>query len=694
MRFITKTLSVILIMGMLMSFIPVVSNAAVTARTLPSKEEFSTEEYIPADADGYTVTSGSLKVKNGRLTVSSTSGTGAFLKIDFDSVSSGTLIVEVDYYALTVQRNTATQGLVMMYDTNNKPVLGLLSSSRAANSAYYNTGTASPAWGKNVNNLNADALSTGALKNNAFKFEIDLDNKKWKVFQGTKQLQTRFKAANTAVGSGEAINVFPFIDNGNTGDISAIRIGLAGDDTQIDNIKIYKKLSTTQTATSYDMLLGETQQAGITVTPSTEKVGDLVWSSSNSSVATVSDTGLITAESLGSAVITAKSEFYGINYSYAVSVQDPATGIALDKEKVSICEGDTATLKVNSIPDKTTFRNLTWSSSDDNIATVSDGVVTGISKGSAKITATAEGKNGQTLTATAVINVIKPLTGLSISATETSLSAGERTAFTAVVAPADASEIEKKWRSGNHYIATVDQSGVVTAVGEGTTEIYVSASGFTASQSVTVTENKDDSAVRKPSLISFYTPTGYSFHDIADMEWAQSAVYSAVESGAINPDSETVFGAKRNIKRDEFVSVVVKTLGLTTKQGSAEAQEALKNFTDVPETNPYYAEIMKALELGIIQGVSETEFAPDYDITRQDMSVVVSNALKVASVKTEEGRLDFADKDSIAEYAQTSVRILSKMGIIKGKENNMFDPLANTTRAEVCVIVDRINNVR
>ena len=77
--------------------------------------------------------------------------------------------------------------------------------------------------------------------------------------------------------------------------------------------------------------------------------------------------------------------------------------------------------------------------------------------------------------------------------------------------------------------------------------------------------------------------------------------------------------------------------------------------------------------------------------TYPDMTVFCSDYVVL---KTEEGRLDFADKDSIAEYAQTSVRILSKMGIMVGKGNNMFVPLANTTRAEVAVIVDRISALR
>ncbi len=687
MKRISKLISVIIVLSMILTTVPLVSNAAVVKQTIPFNDAFSTENYVPAEEDGYTVSDGSFKVAGGQLAVSSTDGNGAFLTLDFNTISSGTLVFEYDYYCKNIAAAAAKQGLVMMYDSAGNPTLGLFASSRSENSSYYNTGTINPSWKKNVNNLNSSAWGTDAGKNNAMRFEVDLDNGKWKVFQGTKQLKTRFKEPNVAVGAEEAINEFPFI-SGSLGNISSIRIGVPQDDNKIDNIKVYKKITTTQTATQYEMIVGGTQQAGITFSPANETIHDMVWASSNTDVATVSDTGMITAVATGNATITATSAFYGINYSYDVSVKELATGLAIDKDDQTICIGDTVTLSASPVPATSTAGEITWESSDDSIAEVDEnGVVRGIGRGTATITARGSLGFSDSIT----VKVVIPLTDLSISASDTTLNVGQQATFTAVITPADATEITQKWRSGNHYIATVNQDGVVTAVGEGTTEIYVSASDRIASQTVTVFADTTTSN-KKPSLISFYSHDGYSFYDIADMEWAQAAVYSAVDSGALNPDSETIFGAKRNIKRDEFVSAVVKILGLANRTGGN--AEALKNFTDVPEDNPYYAEVMKALELGIIQGVSETEFAPDADITRQDMTVVLANAFKVANIKTEEGSLDFADKDLIAEYADTSVRILSKMGIIVGKGENRFDPYANATRAEVAVIVDRISALR
>ena len=692
MKKLGQLLSIILTISMILAFVPSVSYAA--ENVLPVKLEFNTDGAFPSGTDGITYGSGAMTVQDGvlRMTTRGTdlmyvkNGTtqypgGTYLYYDFADVTNGTLVFETE---VSLVQLVCTEGFVNMYDNQGKEIVRL-SVANNAKSKWYVNGEMdykldNAAWG-------SDLVSV--------KVEVDLGTKKWRAYQAKSKVDGAWKYNQLKrTKNGVVEEEFPFYED--SANVSKLRIGLYELNAGIDNFKVYKKVTATQSVTSYDMLAGGTQQASITFSPAADKPSDLVWSSLNEGIATVDGNGNITAVAEGTTTINVKSTFYDhINYNFTVNVVRGAEEIKLNKETATICVADEITLTASPFPENTAFRELEWESSDDSIATVnSEGKVTGIGRGTATITASAIGKNGTTISASAVINVIKPLTGLSISASDTSLSVGERTTFTAVAAPADASEVAKKWRSANHYIATVDQNGVVTAVSEGTTEIYVSASNFTASQTITVTANNDDENVRKPALISFYTPTGYSFYDIDGMEWAQSAVYSAVESGVINPDSETIFGAKRNIKRDEFVSVVIKTLKLSNKKGSAENQEALKNFTDVPESNPYYAEIMKALELGIIQGVSETQFAPDADITRQDMSVVVSNALKVAAVKVEEGRLDFADKASIAEYAQTSIRILSKMGIIVGKSNNMFDPLANTTRAEVCVIVDRINALR
>ena len=688
MKYLTRLLSVILTISMMIMLIPATSYAA---NVIPVKLEFNTNGAFSSGTDGITFNSGMMAVSNGMLQMTE-KGTdsvhdyadGTQLYYEFAPVTTGTLVFETDYVTTGPTSKNCTFGI---YDSKGTAV-ALVNFAKVSASQGFVNGDSSV----RITNPKWDA----ADGHYGFKFEIDLDNNCYHLYQAKTKTDdgkwnwgAELRYTNV---DADAFTGFDFMSD--VSNIGKIRVGLYQLNAGVDNFKVYKKVAATQSATNYNMLEGEIQPAGITFSPAADKPSDLVWSSSDNSVAAVDD-GKITAVAEGTTTINVKSTFYdNINCNFTVNVVKGSDAIKLDKETATICIDDELMLTASPFPENTTYRDLVWSSSDNSVATVADGVVTGVGKGTATITASAVGKNGETISSSVVINVIKPLTGLSISASDTSLSVGERTTFTAVVAPADASEVAKKWRSGNHYIATVDQNGNVTGVGEGTTEIYVSASNFTASETVTVTENKETSSVRKPSLISFYTPTGYSFNDIAGMEWAQSAVYSAVETGAINPDSETVFGAKRNIKRDEFVSVVIKTLRLSGKKGSAENQEALKNFTDVPENNPYYAEIMKALELGIIQGVSETQFAPYADITRQDMAVVVSNALKVASVKTEEGRLDFADKDSIAEYAQTSVRILSKMGIIKGKENNLFDPLANTTRAEVCVIVDRINTVR
>ena len=289
------------------------------------------------------------------------------------------------------------------------------------------------------------------------------------------------------------------------------------------------------------------------------------------------------------------------------------------------------------------------------------------------------------------------ITVSTLPGSDTVLDIGEKVNLTGSWANANTTvntNTALSWRTGNHNVANVDgngQNAVVTAVGSGETQIYYMGAGEQGSITITVNpktdaygNNIDDT--RTTQRISF-TEAKASFTDIADLTWAQSAIQGVAAGGIMKADSESSFGARRNIKRDEFVSVILKTLQLENET-SEESLE--KTFDDVDESNPYYAEIMKAVELGIIAGVSDTSFAPNEDITRQDLAVVIFKALEAAGIDTAIGRLDFGDKDSISEYAQKSVRVLAKMNIMLGDSNGNFNPLANATRAEAAVIAENI----
>ena len=141
---------------------------------------------------------------------------------------------------------------------------------------------------------------------------------------------------------------------------------------------------------------GQTETLVATVSPTNASDQSIKWSSSNSSVATVSDIGLVAGTGAGEATITATTA------SCLVTVTVPVSSISLDKTSLELKMGETFQLTARVNPEDATNKSLTWSINKPSVATVNqDGLVTGISSGQAIITVTSSnGKN-----ATCIVSV-------------------------------------------------------------------------------------------------------------------------------------------------------------------------------------------------------------------------------------------------------------------------------------------------
>ena len=141
---------------------------------------------------------------------------------------------------------------------------------------------------------------------------------------------------------------------------------------------------------SLSLTEGDTQLLTATVSPSDASDKSVTWSSNNTSIAMVSPSGLVTAISPGSAMITVKTEDGGKTATCSVTVQAQkvsVTGVSLDKTSLSLAVGDTQTLTATVTPSNATDQTVTWSSSNTSVATVSStGVVYAKAAGSATIT--------------------------------------------------------------------------------------------------------------------------------------------------------------------------------------------------------------------------------------------------------------------------------------------------------------------
>ena len=220
--------------------------------------------------------------------------------------------------------------------------------------------------------------------------------------------------------------------------------------------------------------------------------------SDNTSVAIISY-GRVKGVAEGTANITvsvADSNYKPEQVTLQVTVSEKKieiTEVLLNKDAETLTEGDTITLSAEVLPYDTTYsKNVSWSSSNSAVATVSaDGTVTAKSAGTAIITATSE--NG--MTASCTITVEKkfiPITEVYLDKSSATLTEGETTALTATVLPENTTDSKNvSWSSSNSEVAIVDANGTVTAKSAGTAVITaITENGKTASCTVTV--NKKD----------------------------------------------------------------------------------------------------------------------------------------------------------------------------------------------------------
>ena len=224
-----------------------------------------------------------------------------------------------------------------------------------------------------------------------------------------------------------------------------------------------------------------------TVNPAEATDNFVTWKSSDEAVATVAD-GVITAVSVGTATITVTTVDGGFTATCEVTVAPrPVTGVTLDKVEATLEVKETVTLVATVAPANATNKDVTWTSDNDAVATVADGVVTAVSVGTATIVVTTVDGN---FADTCVVTV-NPISVKSVALDKATLTLdiAQTATLVATVNPADAANPAITWTSDNEAVATV-ADGVVTAVAVGTATITVTTvdGNFTATCEVTVVE--------------------------------------------------------------------------------------------------------------------------------------------------------------------------------------------------------------
>ncbi len=246
----------------------------------------------------------------------------------------------------------------------------------------------------------------------------------------------------------------------------------------------------------------ETLQATINPSDTTDDK-TLKWTSSNPNVATVDNTGKVTAVGGGTATITVKSQ-NGKEASCEVKVTSKIESISLNKSNITLSKGTSETLKATINPSDTTDdKTLKWTSSNPNIATVDNtGKVTAVGGGTATITV--KSQNGKE--ASCEVKVTSKIESISLNKSNITLSKGNSETLQATINPSDATDDKTlTWKSEDENIAKVDGNGKVTGVGTGTTNI-------------TVTTSNGKSAACKVTVVRQTPSVNYSTH-VQDIGW-------------------------------------------------------------------------------------------------------------------------------------------------------------------------------
>ena len=247
---------------------------------------------------------------------------------------------------------------------------------------------------------------------------------------------------------------------------------------------------------SISMKKGATEWLTASVYPTNATNKNVTWSSSNTSVASVSSYGQISARSAGTATITCRAADGSGKYATCRVFVESATvyvsSITLNKSSLSLGVGETSQLSASVYPTTATNRSVNWTSDDTSVATVSSGgLVTAKSAGTAVITCKAKDGSGKKATCTITVKEpVKP-TSITLSKTNATLAGGETLQLTATVTPSDAYDKTVTWMSDNTAVATVSVNGFVTAKGVGTANIIATTSNNLAAVCTITVENKN-----------------------------------------------------------------------------------------------------------------------------------------------------------------------------------------------------------
>ncbi|WP_089609415.1 S-layer homology domain-containing protein [Dehalobacterium formicoaceticum] len=354
--------------------------------------------------------------------------------------------------------------------------------------------------------------------------------------------------------------------------------------------------------------------------------------------------------------------------------------------------GNTRQIRVTTTPDNAA---LSYQSDKTGVATVnSSGVVTAKGEGTAVITVTASSSGMLDGKATIRVRVSENPIEITVTPESVKLDAGKTQQLSVTTDPTGTT---KSYKSSDTKVATVNSSGIITAVAQGTATITITAAKDNYEDGedtvkVTVTSAGSGSTGNNPGTNPGTTPGTNppgptSFSDVPQNHWAYGNIALLAKSGIVGGYVDGTFQPAKNVTRAEFTKMLAIAVGL------AEEKPAQPKFSDVPGTLWSYGFIEAAAKAGLVTGDAAGTFRPNDNITRQEMAAILVRAMGKIDAGTTNASLAtaFTDDKSIAPWARGFVVSAVQDGLVGGYSvDNTFRPAQNATRAESCAMIARL----
>ena len=444
---------------------------------------------------------------------------------------------------------------------------------------------------------------------------------------------------------------------------------------------IYKVTGVSLNTNSLTLEEGGTATLTATITPSNATDQNVTWSSDPSGIVTItpdtsdSKKATITATGTGTTTITVTTEDGNKTATCVVTVTAatvPVTGVTLSQNQASLYYNrtpNTLTLTATVAPDNATNRAVTWTSSDSTVAAVDqNGVVTALARGTAVITATAADGRGASASCTVTVSsylppanpnyriTVEATQGGTVTADPTAAKAGTTVTLTPVP--------DRGYQVGT--VAVTDRFGEPVAVTEQADGTYT----FTMPNGqVTVTVT--------------FAETPLPFTDVTEGDWFYDAVRYAYETGLMDGVGDSLFAPNSETTRAQLVTILYRLEGEPEVSGTS-------GFTDVEAGTWYTDAVAWAAANGIVNGTTDTTFAPGEDITREQLVTVLYRYAesKGYDVSASADLSGYPDAGQVQDYAQPAMAWAVAEGIVEGVDGTL-NPAGNATRAQIATILMR-----